>query len=44
MAFGRHTYDPSSPPMQAETIFDVASITKAIPTSSLALTLLDAEN
>ena len=42
MAFGRHTYDPASPPMQAEAIFDVASITKAIPTSSLALTLLDA--
>ena len=42
MPFGRHTYDPGSPAMGEETIFDVASITKAIPTSSLALTLLDA--
>jgi CubicO group peptidase (beta-lactamase class C family) len=39
--YGRHTYDSASPAMREETIFDVASITKAIPTSSLALTLID---
>ena len=41
MPFGRHTYAPCSPVMHDETIFDVASITKAIPTSSLALRLID---
>jgi CubicO group peptidase (beta-lactamase class C family) len=40
-AFGRHTYDPSSPSMKEDSIFDVASITKAIPTSCLALQLID---
>jgi CubicO group peptidase (beta-lactamase class C family) len=42
-AFGRHTYDASSPHMKQDSIFDVASITKAIPTSSLALQLIDKE-
>jgi CubicO group peptidase (beta-lactamase class C family) len=41
LAFGRHTYDPASPAVSESSIFDVASITKAIPTSSLALQLLD---
>ena len=40
-AFGRHTYEISSTPMKEDSIFDVASITKAIPTSSLALQLVD---
>jgi len=40
-AFGRYTYDAASPAMRGDTIFDVASITKAIPTSSIALTLID---
>jgi CubicO group peptidase (beta-lactamase class C family) len=41
LSFGSHMYDPGSPAMHEDTIFDVASITKAIPTSSLALTLID---
>ena len=41
MAFGRYTYDMASRAMCGDTIFDVASITKAIPTSSLALMLVD---
>ena len=40
-AFGTHTYDLLSPSMKEDSIFDVASITKAIPTSSLALQLID---
>jgi CubicO group peptidase (beta-lactamase class C family) len=42
-AFGRHTYDGSSPSMKKDSIIDVASITKAIPTSCLALQLIDKE-
>jgi CubicO group peptidase (beta-lactamase class C family) len=41
LAFGHHTYDDASPLINEESIFDVASITKAIPTSSLALVLVD---
>ncbi len=39
--FGRFTYDGDSPFIKEGSIFDVASITKAIPTSSLALMLID---
>jgi CubicO group peptidase (beta-lactamase class C family) len=42
LAFGRQTYDPASPPLHENSIFDVASITKAIPTSCLALRSMDA--
>ena len=35
--FGRFTYENDAPPMQEGTVFDVASITKSIPTGSLAL-------
>jgi CubicO group peptidase (beta-lactamase class C family) len=38
---GRLTYDRLSPPVTEETVYDVASITKAIPTSCLALALCD---
>lgn len=38
---GRFTYDAESPRVRDDTIFDVASITKAIPASCLALQLLD---
>lgn len=38
---GNFTYEPDSPPVQEDTIFDVASITKSIPTASLALMLID---
>jgi CubicO group peptidase (beta-lactamase class C family) len=41
LAFGRQTYDGTSPLIKEDSIFDVASITKAIPTSSLALVLVD---
>lgn len=39
--FGNFTYDKNSPQIQKDSIFDVASITKSIPTSSLALRLID---
>ena len=38
---GNFTYEDNSPVVTADSIFDVASITKAIPTSSLALKLID---
>lgn len=39
--FGNFTYVPSSPVVQENTIYDIASITKSIPTASLALQLID---
>ncbi len=39
--FGRFTYDNQSSSIQENSIFDVASITKSIPTASLALKLID---
>jgi len=36
-AFGKFTYDKNSPVVSGDTIYDVASITKAVPTASLAL-------
>lgn len=41
LAAGQHTYDVNATPMQAGSIFDVASVTKAIPTAALALQLID---
>jgi CubicO group peptidase (beta-lactamase class C family) len=41
LAFGHHTNDAQSPAVHENSVFDVASITKAIPTSSLALLSLD---
>jgi len=41
IALGRLTYDSDSPSVTEETIYDVASITKVIPVSSLALKLLN---
>ena len=41
MPFGNFTFESSSPGVQEDSIFDVASITKSIPTSSLALKLID---
>jgi len=38
---GTFTFDPNSPNIKETSIFDVASITKVIPTSSLALKLID---
>ncbi|MBD3421687.1 MAG: serine hydrolase [Chitinivibrionales bacterium] len=39
--FGRFTYDMSAPDMSEDAVFDVASVTKSIPTSTLALMLID---
>ncbi len=39
--FGYHTYNTSSPSVTQDTIYDMASITKSIPTASLALQLID---
>jgi CubicO group peptidase (beta-lactamase class C family) len=36
LPFGRFTYDPVSPEIEQDTIYDVASITKSIPVASLA--------
>jgi CubicO group peptidase (beta-lactamase class C family) len=41
LSFGRQTYDTASPAIKETSVFDVASITKAVPTSSLALLLID---
>lgn len=38
---GKFTFDDNTQVVQENTIFDVASITKSIPTSSLALKLID---
>jgi hypothetical protein len=38
---GNFTYDPESRKMEADSVFDIASVTKSIPTSSLALKLLE---
>lgn len=41
LPFGHFTYDADAAPVRQDTIYDVASITKAIPTTSLALLLID---
>jgi CubicO group peptidase (beta-lactamase class C family) len=41
-AAGHFTYDPASPKVTEDTVYDVASITKAIPTACLALKLIEA--
>ncbi len=40
-AVGRFTYDPSAPGMQAATVFDLASITKVMATTAMAMLLYD---
>jgi CubicO group peptidase (beta-lactamase class C family) len=40
-AFGRFTYDVDSPPVTQATIFDLASLTKVIATTTLAMRLID---
>lgn len=39
--FGKFTYDSDSPTVKEDSIYDVASITKSIPTNTLALQLID---
>lgn len=41
LPFGNFTYDSDSPEVKEDTIYDTASITKSIPTASLALMLID---
>lgn len=38
---GRLTYEPDSPAVTAETVYDLASVTKSIPTASLAALFID---
>lgn len=40
-AYGRHTYDPASTKMTTETIFDLASVSKVISTTSCAMKLYE---
>ena len=40
-AFGRLDYDPDSAPTQNSTIFDLASLTKVIATTSLVMRLVE---
>ncbi len=39
-AYGRLTYDPDSPPVTLNTIFDLASVSKAVGTTSATLLLM----
>ena len=41
-AHGRLTFDPAAPPTDDDTIFDLASLTKVIATSSIAMQLVEA--
>ncbi len=40
-AFGRFTFDPSFPPVEAKSIFDLASLTKVVATTSMAMILYE---
>ncbi len=40
-AFGRLTYDPGSPAVTVDTIYDLASLTKVIVTTTMAMILVD---
>jgi CubicO group peptidase (beta-lactamase class C family) len=40
-AFGKHTYEENSINVNTDTIYDVASITKSIPTSTILLMLIE---
>jgi len=40
-AFGRFTYDPQSTPDQPNSIFDLASVTKVVVTTTIAMILYD---
>ena len=39
--FGRFTYDPASSQVQADTVFDLASVTKVVATTAMAMILYD---
>jgi serine-type D-Ala-D-Ala carboxypeptidase len=40
-AFGRYTYDPASPEVTTATIFDLASLTKVVATTTMAMILYE---
>jgi CubicO group peptidase (beta-lactamase class C family) len=40
-AFGRFTYDSSSPEVQADAVFDLASVTKVVATTAIAMVLYE---
>ena len=39
--FGRFTYDPASPEVRSDTVFDLASVTKVLATTAMAMILYD---
>ncbi len=39
--FGLFTYDPASPTVEADTIFDLASVTKVVATTAMAMILFE---
>jgi CubicO group peptidase (beta-lactamase class C family) len=41
LTYGNHTYDTSSQKVTSKTLYDLASITKPIPTMSIILTLIE---
>ena len=43
-AFGRMTYSPQSPPAETTTLYDLASLTKAISTTSIAMQLVERDS
>jgi serine-type D-Ala-D-Ala carboxypeptidase len=40
-AFGRLTYEPNSPPVTVATVFDLASVSKAVATTTMAMILYE---
>jgi CubicO group peptidase (beta-lactamase class C family) len=40
-AFGRFTYEPNSPPVTVATVFDLASVSKAVATTTMAMILYE---
>src|SRR5215207_3210960 len=40
-AFGRLTYDADAPPVSAGTLYDLASLTKVVATTTMAMILVD---
>ncbi len=41
MAFGQHGYQKTTPHVTQDTLYDIASVTKTIPTSSILIKLID---
>jgi CubicO group peptidase (beta-lactamase class C family) len=40
-AFGRLSYDPGAPPVHTDTVYDMASLTKVVVTTTVAMMLVD---